>query len=128
MHYCCYCFDCSADLCSLIQTEEDNNAEVNTCKNGCAIRYSNYLPNSNQLGARLEAHNEYTPTDDTKMETVLQGDHYEGVEGEPQAKAANPSYIASGHQDARKLVPAKKKSSSVPYEKFAPSPIYECPN
>ena len=101
---------------------------MNTYKNGCAIRYSKYLPNSNQLGARLEAHSEYTPTDDTKMETVLQSDHYEGVEGKPQATAADPSYIASGHEGARKLVPATKKSSSVPYEKLAPSPIYECPN
>ena len=128
MHYCCYCFECSADLCSLIQTEEDNNAEVNT---KMVVLYdipTIYLPNSNQLGARLEAHNKYPPTDDTKIETVLQVDHCEGVEGEPQATAANPSYIASGHEGAWKLVPAKKKSSSVPYEKFAPSPIYECPN
>ena len=68
--------------------------------------------NSNQLDTRLEAHNKHPPTDDTNIETVLQGDHYEDVEGEPQATAANPSYGNSGHQGSRKLVPAKKSSSA----------------
>ena len=62
---------------------------------------------------------------------MSQGDHYEGVEGEPQATVANPSYGTSGHHGPRKLVPAKKKSSPAPYEEFKsqpPYPIYESPD